>query len=129
MINEFDQTTIEDELRLIATTLSISDKVYTSRPSSTTSTNNDFIVVKVSGKIIDNKAYGECVCSFHLFAKDISGFKNGKKLSIMYKKLSAGLPQWRGKLLFEDKPIILSDMPDDYGYHVRIINIKTIIKI
>jgi hypothetical protein len=129
MINEFDQTTIEDELRLIATTLSVSDKVYTSRPSSTTSTNNDFVVAKVSGKIIDNKAYGECVCSFHLFAKDIAGFKNGKKLSVMYKKLSSGLPQWQGKLLFEDKPIILSDMPDDYGYHVRIINIKTIIKI
>lgn len=129
MTNEFDQTSIENELKQIATTLSVSTKVWTSRPSSTTTTNDDFVVAKVSGRIVDYGTYGQCTCGFHLFAKDISGFKNTKKLSSMYKKLSAGLPQWQGKLLFEGTPTIICDMPDDYGYHVRIINIKTIIKI
>lgn len=126
MINNFDITAIEDEVRAIVRNLKVSDKVYANRPKATESS-SDFVVVKVSD-IADLAAYGECVVSIDLFAKDASGFKNGKKLSLMYQKLVNGLPASVGKLIFDTEPNVLGDTPDDYGFHARLIRIKTIVK-
>lgn len=126
MINNFDITAIEDEVRAIVRNLKVSDKVYANRPKATESS-SDFVVVKVSD-IADLAAYGECVVSIDLFAKDASGFKNGKKLSLMYQKLVNGLPASSGRLIFDTEPNILGDTPDDYGFHARLIRIKTIVK-
>lgn len=126
MINNFDITAIEDEVRTIVRNLKVSDKVYANRPKATESS-SDFVVVKVSD-IADLAAYGECVVSIDLFAKDASGFKNGKKLSLMYHKLVNGLPASAGRLIFDTEPNILGDTPDDYGFHARLIRIKTIVK-
>lgn len=126
MINDFDITAIEDEVRAIVRNLKVSDKVYANRPKAAESS-SDFVVVKVSD-IADLAAYGECVVSIDLFAKDASGFKNGKKLSLMYQKLVNGLPASSGRLIFDTEPNILGDTPDDYGFHARLIRIKTIVK-
>lgn len=126
MINNFDITAIEDEVRAVVRNLKVSDKVYANRPKATESS-SDFVVVKVSD-ITDMAAYGECIVSINLFAKDASGFKNGKKLSLMYQKLVNGLPASVGKLIFDTEPNVLGDTPDDYGFHARLIRIKTIVK-
>lgn len=126
MINNFDITAIEDEVRAIVRNLKVSDKVYANRPKAA-DPSSDFVVVKVSD-ITDMAAYGECIVSIDLFAKDASGFKNGKKLSLMYQKLVNGLPASVGKLIFDTEPNVLGDTPDDYGFHARLIRIKTIVK-
>jgi hypothetical protein len=126
MINNFDITAIEDEVRAIVRNLKVSDKVYANRPKATESS-SDFVVVKVSD-ITDMAAYGECVTEIDLFAKDASGFKNGKKLSMMYQKLVKGFPASAGRLIFDTEPNVLGDTPDDYGFHARLIRINTIVK-
>ena len=55
--------------------------------------------------------------------------KNGKKLSVMYKKLVAGLPFDDGRYLFDETPKVLGDTADDYGFHARVIQLNTIIKV
>lgn len=127
MINDFDITKIEDEVKKILRNLKVSDKVYNNRPKATDSS-SDFVVAMVSGDITDRHAYGECVVSIYLFAKDIDSIKNSKKLSAMYQKIVKGFPASSGRLLFDINPMIGSDMPDDFGYHRRLIRVSTIIK-
>ncbi|MFA6717699.1 MAG: hypothetical protein WCS15_01330 [Prevotella sp.] len=114
---------------LIRDTWGISKTVFNNRPKSATITDNDFVVVKVSGSVQDIAAYGSCTVTIDLFAKDVSNLKNGKKLSVMYKKLVDVLPYTNDRYVFEGNPTLLSDVADDYGYHARMIQIKTIIKI
>ena len=84
-MNDFDITAIEtlvtDEIRK----LSVSSNVWNNRPKSTSDTINDFVVVKVSGGVTDKSAFGECVISVRLFARDVKEMKNKKRLSVMQK--------------------------------------------
>lgn len=127
MMNDFDITMIEDEVKGILRNLKVSDKVYSNRPKAAESS-SDFVVALVSGEVRDMDAYGECMISIYLFAKDNNGIKNGKKLSAMYQKIRKGFPASSGRLLFEISPLQSSDMPDDFGFHRRLIRIQTTIK-
>lgn len=125
--NNFDITAIEDEVKQIVKALGVSAKVYTSRPSES-SPANDFVVVNVSGGTEDLKAYGECIVDVNLFTKDVDGFKNGKRLSVMQKKIADGFPASSGRMLFDTDFNVIGDTTDGFGYHARIIRIKTTIK-
>lgn len=127
MMNDFDITMIEDEVKGILRNLKVSDKVYSNRPKAAESS-SDFVVALVSGEVRDMEAYGECMVSIYLFAKDNNGIKNGKKLSAMYQKIRKGFPASSGRLLFEISPAQASDIPDDFGFHRRLIRIQTTIK-
>lgn len=127
MMNDFDITMIEDEVKGILRNLKVSDKVYSNRPKAAESS-SDFVVALVSGEVRDMDAYGECMVSLYLFAKDNNGIKNGKKLSAMYQKIRKGFPASSGRLIFEISPLQSSDMPDDFGFHRRLIRIQTTIK-
>ena len=81
MINDFDITTIEDEVMAIVRNLGVSKKVYPNRPKAADPA-TDFVVVGVDG-LEDYSAYGECTVSIDLFAKDIDSVKNRKKLSFL----------------------------------------------
>ena len=127
MMNNFDITAIEDEVKGILRSLKVSDRIYSNRPKSADTT-TDFVVAMVSGEVNDLSAYGECMISIYLFAKDIDYVKNGKKLSAMYQKLREGFPAATERLLFDTEWNILGDTPDDFGFHTRMIRIKTTIK-
>ena len=125
----FDQSIIEGKLAEIIRKSGISERVFQGhRPSATEEKMNDFVVVKVTGKIYDRLAYGDTVCSVDLFARDIRGLKNSKRLSEMYKKLNAVLPV-TDEFLMLGQATPIADTSDGFGFTVRMINIKTIIKI
>lgn len=126
-MNSFDITAIEDNIINILQGLGISKKIYPNRPKAAETT-TDFVVVMVSSDIMDRAAYGECVVSIYLFAKDVNNVKNGKKLSSMYRKFVEGFPASSGKYLYEIHPDIGRDVPDDYGFHRRLIRLQTTIK-
>ena len=126
-MNVFDSTTIRDTVRAIVRNLGVSKKVYSNRPKEA-ETASDFVVVGISGSVEDMAAYGECVITISLIAKDIDSFINDKKLSVMYRKLAEGFPPAKDNLLFDTEWSILPDTPDDFGFHVRIIRINTTIK-
>lgn len=127
MRNNFDITAIEDEVREILRSLNVSSKIYTNRPKEADPA-ADFVVVKVSGSLQDERAYGSCVVLVSLFARDNDSFKNKKKLSAMYQKLRKGFPASSGRLLFDTEWNTLGDAPDDFGFHARMIRISTTIK-
>lgn len=129
-MNDFDITDIETRVKeIVRDELKVSTTVFNNRPKSADISGNDFCVVKVSGTVQDRGAYGECVIGIHLFAKDISNQKNGKKLSVMYKKLVKGLPYDDGRYIFDETPTTVGDTADDYGFHARILQLHTIIKV
>lgn len=129
-MNDFDISDIEARVKtIVRDELGVSETVFNNRPKSADITENDFCVVRVTGTVEDKAAYGECRIAISLFAKDVNNQKNGKKLSVMYKKLVAGLPYEDNRYLFDDTPTIVGDTADDYGYHARIIQMHTIIKI
>lgn len=127
MINDFDITTIEDEVIRIIRNLGVSSKVYPNRPKEAEPA-NDFVVVGMVNGVTDLSAYGECTIRIDLFAKDLDYVKNKKKLSAMYQKLRNGFPASSGRLLFDNEWNILGDTPDDFGFHARLIRVKTIVK-
>lgn len=127
MINNFDITAIEDEVIEIVRNLGVSKKVYPNRPKAADPA-TDFIVVSTANGVKDLSAYGECVIRIDLFAKDIDNIKNRKKLSVMYEKLVKNFPASSGRLLFSTEWNTLGDVPDDFGFHARLIRIQTTIK-
>lgn len=127
MMNDFDITAIKDEVIRLIRSLGISKKVYPNRPKATEPA-PDFVVVSVIGTIVDKLAYGECTIGVSLFAKDLGEVVNDKKLSHMYQKFIKGFPASSGRLLFDTEPNVLGDTPDDFGFHARLIRIKTTIK-
>lgn len=130
MTNDFDITEIESWLAAyVRDVLNVSKNVFSDRPKSLDNSCNDFVVAKVSGGVGDVSAYGECTLAFHLFARDISNRKNGKKLSVMYKRLIAGFPAADGRYILSGVPMTVGDVADNFGFHARIIQIKTILKI
>lgn len=127
MTNNFDISTIRQEIIGIVKNIGVSQKVYPNRPKAV-SQSSDFVVVSLVNGVNDRAAYGECTILIDLFAKDIDGFVNDKKLSLMYQKLVAGFPAASGRLLFDNEWNILGDVADDFGFHARMIRIKTTIK-
>lgn len=123
----YDITTIEDTVREIVRELGVSNRIYANRPKEADPA-AEFVVVSVSGSVEDLSAYGTCTTVISLFAKDNDSFKNGKKLSYMQQLLSTGFPASRDDLLFDTEWNILGDTPDDFGFHARMIRIKTTIK-
>lgn len=126
MTNNFDISEIRRTVMGIIKTLGVSKKIYPNRPK-VADTANDFVVVEV-GAIDDMSTYGECTVTVSLFAKDIDHVMNDTKLSVMYRKIADGFPASEGRLLFDTEPNVLGDTPDDFGFHARIIRIKTTIK-
>lgn len=126
MTNNFDISAIRKEVMGIVRTLGVSKKVYPNRPK-VAEPAADFVVVDV-GSVDDLAAYGQCTIELHLFAKDIDFVMNDAKLSVMYDKIAKGFPASSGRLLFDTEPNVLGDTPDDFGFHVRIIRIRTTIK-
>ena len=120
MMNNFDITAIEDEVREIVRGLKVSTKVYANRPKATESA-SDFVVVSATGGINDLACYGEGTIVVSLFAKDNDHFKNGKKLSVMYNKLIEGFPASSGKLLFDTE--IVDEI--EFGYRTSQRNTST----
>jgi len=126
MINDFDISAIEDAVIEIIRNLGVSKKVYPNRPK-VAEPASDFVVVGVDG-MDDLAAYGNCTVTVDLFAKDIDYIKNKKKLSVMYQKLRKGFPASHERIIFDTEWNILGDTPDDFGFHARMIRIKTTIK-
>lgn len=131
VLNDFDITAFETSLKTMIRRWDVSKSVYNNRPKAIDAKSNkqDFVVVKVSGNIEDMGAYGRTMVSIHLFAKDIESEKNGKKLSIMYQKIVDNMPESDGRLLISGYPRIVADVGDNYGYHARILNMETLIKV
>ena len=125
----YDITTIEEEIRAIVRSLDVSDNVFPNRPKALPESVSDFVVVKLSGTLFDLDTFAKCTVRIDLFAKDVNNIKNGKKLSVMYEKLVAGLPPAAGKILLTTSPNIIGDTPDDFGFHARMLQFNnTIIK-
>lgn len=129
MTENFDQSMIEAKLVEIIKGAGISENIFSGqRPETVDEKMNDFVVAKVTGRIYDMQAYGDTVCSIDLYARNIRGLKNGKRLSAMYKKLNNILPLTDDFLML-GQATNLADASDGFGFTVRMINIKTIIKI
>ena len=127
MNENYDITTIEETVQEIVRNLSVSAKVYGNRPKAVAESVSDFVVVKVSGPLVDEAAYGRCRIAIYLFARDVNNVKNKKKLSVMYRTLAAGFPTAAGNLLITGTPTIIGDTPDDYGFHARVIQYNNVI--
>ena len=127
MRNNFDISAIRQEIITLVKDCGASQKVLPNRPKAT-SPASDFVVVGLVNGVSDMSAYGECIVRIDLFAKDVDGVINDKKLSLMYQKLVAGFPADSGRLLFDLEWNILGDIADDFGFHARMIEIKTTIK-
>ena len=127
MMNNFDISAIREEVMDIVTNLGVSQKVLPNRPKAT-SPASDFVVVSLVNGVSDLAAYGDCTIRIDLFAKDVDGIINDRKLSNMYQRLVTGFPAESGRLLFDKEWNILGDTPDDFGFHARLIRIKTTIK-
>ena len=128
MMNDFDISDIEKEFADAVRALSVSQHVWNNRPKATDDGIADFVVVRVAGGISDESAYGSCRVLVTLFARDVKEMKNSKKLSVMQKKLES-LPLDLTHLVISKYPRIVGDTADDFGFHARTLNFKTIIKI
>ena len=127
-MNDFDITDIETTLKGILREAGVSQNVYSNRPKASPSPIDDFAVVSVVGKVDDVSSFGQCRVLIYLFARDAQAFKNGPKLSKMYKSFKAGIPGFMGRYEFERRISVLGDIPDDYGYHARVIELFVTIK-
>lgn len=126
-MNDFSSTGIETAVASILKGV-VSATVYNNRPKAAVSA-EDFVVVKLAGSTEDMAAYGDGVLEVALFARDVQNLKNGIKLDRMYQKMIAAMPAATGRYLLETTPNILADVPDDYGFHARIITFKFTIKV
>lgn len=124
----YDQSAIEDILKGMVQKAGISENIFKgSRPKTIEKTMNDFVVVKLTGSVSDMAAYGRTTCSIDLYVRNIAEEKNGNRLSVMFRKVDSLLPRQEGTLLLNE-PRTIADVPDGYGFTVRMINISTIIE-
>ncbi len=131
MINtNCDQSVIENALKNIVKRIGISDTIYEgARPKSVNKKVSDFIVVKIVGNIEDLYTYGETSISIDIFAKELDGgFKNSKKLSLMYQKLITGIKPVEEDIIIITSLRQIADSTDGAGYFVRMTQGKIIIK-
>lgn len=137
-MNTFDISILEQALRKILLDGKVSEKVYGNRPKAVDGPSSDFIVATIAGSIEDQGTYGECLTVISLFALNSTIGKNAAKLSIMQKRLLDCMPtsyevkqgdEVVASFEFDNKPTIIGDNGDDFGYHCRIIQFQTIIKV
>lgn len=127
-MNNFDPTAIENTLGDAIRAAGVSATVLPNRPRSLETNLQDFVVCHVNGEIRDRGAIGECVFFVALYARDIKNIKNGKKLSVMQKKLK-GIALEIDNIVLQ--PFTFSpngDIPDKNGYHIRIFYINAFVK-
>lgn len=117
----YDITTIEETVRGIVRSLGVTENVFCNRPKALPESISDFAVVKLSGTLRDLHTFAKCTVRIDLFAKDVNNIKNGRKLSVMYQKLVDGIPSMADKILLTTSPNIISDTPDDFGFHARML--------
>ena len=127
MINDFDITDLETAVKEAVLSGGVTDTVFSVRPKAKEQ-GSDFAVVSVSASVDDLVAYGETEIAVDLFSRDVRNVKNTKRLSAMYKALIAAMPAEVGRYMISTTPMVLSDVPDDYGYTARIVNFPVIIK-
>lgn len=127
MQNCFDITELEEQVKMIVERMGFTRKVYSNRPKAALQL-SDFAVVEVDSTVEDEGAYGRCTVSVSLFANDVNERKNNAKLSYMQHEFMSHFPASYGKYIFDDYPSVLGDTPDDFGFHARIIQVKTLIK-
>ena len=127
-MNNFDQTEIECAIGAALRQLGLSKNVYYNRPRSKDANLKDFVVCKVVGSIRDYGAFGMCTVAVYLYAQDVANMKNAKKLSLMQGKLKDGIEAQIGNLVLDCKGVEpVGDVPDEGGYHLRIIQLKQVI--
>lgn len=125
----YDITAIEETVRSLVRSLDVSENVFCNRPKALPESVSDFVVVRVSGTVADLATFARCTIRIDLFTKDVNNIKNGKKLSVMYQKLVAGVPSLANKIFLTTSPNIIGDTPDDFGFHARMLQFNnTIIK-
>lgn len=128
MLNDFDITDIEKVFADTMRDLGVSEHVWNNRPKATDDSISDFAVVKVTGGISDKYAFGQCRMALYLYARDIKEMKNSKRLSVMQKCFTDGMPLRVGKYIADHTPRYVGDTADDFGFHCRIISFSVIIK-
>lgn len=126
-MNVFDITDLENAIKGIVLEGGVTDTVFSNRPKAKDQ-GTDFAVVSVTSGIDDLAAYGDTDISVDLFARDVNNVKNSKKLSKMYEALIAAMPAEIDRYMISTTPLVLPDVPDDYGYTARIVNFSVIIK-
>lgn len=125
-MNIFDTTDLQNTIKRIVKNR-VSNTVFSARPKAKDQ-GNDFVVVSLTSRIDDMAAYGDTELSVDLFAKDVNNVPNGTMLSKMYRALMAAMPAEVGRYMISRTPMVLPDVPDDYGYTSRIVNFQVIIK-
>lgn len=105
----------------------VTTTVYDARPKDAVP-QNDFAIVRMTGKLEDMATYGETEMGVHLFAKDLQAFKNTEKLDLMHERLMAAVPAETEDYVIDIHPFVLPDVADDYGFHARIITFSVTVK-
>lgn len=133
---KYNITLLEDTIKALLRQSGITDKIYPNRPKSATS-EQSFVVVEMNASLIDEDTYADCVVGVHLFAKDVNNVKNGQRLNWLYNHVIDGIPaeyevKENGNVIasyvIDLNPIVLPDVPDDFGFHARIIQYSITIK-
>lgn len=123
----YSVSSIESAFRDFVINGGVTTTVYDARPKAAVP-QNDFAVVRMTGKLEDMATYGETEIGVHLFAKDIQAFKNTDKLDLMHERLMAVVPAETEDYVIDIHPFVLPDVADDYGFHARIITFSVTVK-
>lgn len=123
----YDVTDLESAFRDFVIGGGVTTTVYDARPKAAVP-QNDFAIVRMTGRLEDMATYGECEVGVHLFAKDLQAFKNSEKLKWMQTRLMAAVPAETEDYVIDIHPFILPDVADDYGFHARIITFSVTVK-
>ncbi len=106
--------TILGEMKKVC--VGVSNTIYTTNRPETSDGIDNFIVCSLPVRQYDRVAYGETVCRFTLFAKDLSNVENYTKLADMQEMLLAKLPI-NNQVCAIWNPTIISGGSDKSGFH------------
>lgn len=123
----YDVTDLESAFNNFVINGGVTTTVYDARPKAAVP-QNDFAVVRMTGRLEDMATYGETEVGVHLFAKDVQAFKNSAKLKLMQTRLMAAVPAETKDYVIDIHPFVLPDVADDYGFHARIITFSVTVK-
>lgn len=126
-MTNYDVTDLEQAFVGFVKDGGVTATVYDARPKAVDGV-QDFAVVRMTGRLEDLAAYGECEMGVHLFARDLRTVKNGAKLKMMQSALMAAVPAETDDFYVDIHPFVLPDVADDYGFHARIITFSVTIK-
>ena len=99
---------------------------YTDRPSSTTTQQDTFMVIR-NGDMADLHAYGETYVSLMIFKKDINGLEDTAELDKLQKAVIAILPL-NNDIFYTEHPQLLGCKSDGSGFHYLTIYLGITIK-